>query len=107
MRSKLNNILSFRNTHLRMFFVSALIPLLALFLVLSSYYTNLSLESHKTSTSDTLNTAVSVINSNLFELENISFTPYLYSDIEQTMIYMKTAICAPMRTLSISEYRLL
>lgn len=95
MRSKLNNILSFRNTHLRMFFVSALIPLLALFLVLSSYYTNLSLESHKTSTSDTLNTAVSVINSNLFELENISFTPYLYSDIEQTMIYMKNGYLRP------------
>lgn len=95
MKSKLNSILSFRHTHLRMFFVSALIPIIALFVVLSLYYTNLTLESNRTSVSDMLDTAVSMVGSHMSEQESISFTPYLYSDIEQTMIYMKNGYLKP------------
>ncbi|MBQ7801457.1 MAG: histidine kinase [Oscillospiraceae bacterium] len=78
----------FRHVHLRQFLISAVVPILVLSIILSSYYLSQSLNIHKTSSSDMMDTAASVLTSDLSEIEQISFTPYLYSDIEQIMIYM-------------------
>ena len=88
MQRKKRSLLGFRHVHLRHFLISAVVPILVLSIILSAYYLNQSLDVHKTSSSDMMDTAASVLASDLSEIEQISFTPYLYSDIEQIMIYM-------------------
>ncbi len=88
MKSDRHAIHGVQRMYFRKFFVSALIPIIVLSVSLSLDYIHRSLDFHKDSVSDVLNTSVSMVEKNFSELETISFTPYLYGDIEQAIRYM-------------------
>lgn len=95
MGSNLSNFLNFRHAHMRSFLISVLLPIIALFVILSGYYMKQSLEYRRVSDSDVMDTAASVISSNFAEMERTSFTPYLYQDVAQAMIYIRNGFMRP------------
>ncbi|MEQ2443071.1 histidine kinase [Pseudoflavonifractor sp. CLA-AP-H29] len=80
---------SFRNISLRHFIISSMLPILALFCALSFYYNWKALEFNKDVYAGALDAGASALNMSFAELEQISFTPYLYTDISRMMTYMK------------------
>lgn len=80
---------SFRNISLRHFIISSVLPILALFCALSFYYNWKALEFNKDVYAGALDAGASALNMSFAELEQISFTPYLYNDISRMMTYMK------------------
>lgn len=80
---------SFRSISLRHFIISSMLPILALFCALSFYYNWKALEFNKDVYAGALDAGSSALNMSFAELEQISFTPYLYNDISRMMTYMK------------------
>ena len=95
MSHNLSDFFSFRHAHMRSFLISVLLPIMALFVILSGYYMEQSLKHRRISDSDVMDTAASVISANFAELEQTSFTPYLYSDVSQAMIYIRNGFMHP------------
>lgn len=81
--------LNFRHTSMRNFFISTIIPILLVFILLSIYYNRQASESAENIFSGTLESASTSLEIYFEELNQISFTPYLYKDILKTMLYMK------------------
>ncbi len=80
---------SFRSISLRHFIISSMLPILALFCALSFYYNWKALEFNNDVYAGALDAGSSALNMSFAELEQISFTPYLYNDISRMMTYMK------------------
>lgn len=91
MRNKIN----FGSISLRHFLVSTVIPILVLFLALSWYDTRQTFFFTQEVYSGTLETSAGTLTSSFAELEQISFTPYLYKDISQAMLYMYDGFFSP------------
>ena len=81
--------LNFRHTSMRNFFISTIIPILLVFIVLSIYYNNQASQSAENIFKGTLKSASTSLEIYFEDLNQISFTPYLYEDILETMFYMK------------------
>ncbi len=86
---------SFGRTYLRYFLISAVLPILAIFLILSFYYNVQSTRNALKVFDGTMSATVESVESGLADLEQISFTPYLYRDMLATMIYMKGGYLNP------------
>lgn len=95
MGHNLSDFLNFRRAHMRSFLISVLLPNIALFVILSGYYMEQSLQHRRISDSDVMDTAASVISANFAEMEQTSFTPYLYSDVSKAMIYIRNGFMRP------------
>ena len=80
--------LSFQNTFLRQFIFSALIPLIALSIALSAYYSSSASQYSSSLYSSMLETTANAMAHSFNELTDISFTPYLYKAAESTVTYM-------------------
>lgn len=80
--------LSFQNTFLRQFIFSALIPLIALSIALSAYYSSSASQYSSSLYSSMLETTANAMAHSFNELSDISFTPYLYKAAESTVTYM-------------------
>lgn len=84
---------SFTRTFLRQFFFSALLPLIGLSAALSIYYSRTAFDFNATLYSSMLDTAAGAMADSFNELEQISFTPYLYKEASLTVSYMHNGFC--------------
>ena len=84
---------SFTRTFLRQFFFSALLPLIGLSAALSIYYSRSAFDFNATLYSSMLDTAAGAMADSFNELEQISFTPYLYKEASLTVSYMHNGFC--------------
>lgn len=91
----MRNKISFGSISLRHFLVSTVIPILILFLSLSWYDTRQAFFFTQEVYAGTLETSAGTLNASFSELEEISFTPYLYKDILQAMLYMYDGFLSP------------
>ena len=87
--------LSFRRTYLRQFFFSALLPLIGLSLILSTYYSSKAFDFNASLYDSMLDTAANAMSASFSELEQISFTPYLYTEAAATVNFMHNGYCRP------------
>lgn len=84
---------SYSRMMFRQFFFSALLPLVGLSLVLSSYYCQRVFDFNSSLYSSMLDTATSAMSDSFNELSQISFTPYLYKEVSTTINYMYNGFC--------------
>lgn len=72
-----------------LFTVSLIFPVLLIFGIFTFYYNNESFENNQRYVTNTLNSMSKNIEISFNELEQVSFTPYLYKDVLGYMIYLK------------------
>lgn len=89
---------NFRNTYLRQFFFSALLPLIGLSLILSAYYSRKAFDFNTSLYDSMLDTAANAMSSSFSELEQISFSPYLYTEVSTMVNFMHNGYCRPDKT---------
>lgn len=94
MKGKIN----FKNISLRLFLVSIVLPLLLLFLILSWHDTRRFFSFTQEIYSGALETSAGTLSASFSELESISFTPYLYKEVSQAMLYMYDGFLLPGQT---------
>lgn len=87
--------INFRSISLRHFLVSTVIPIMVLFLALSWHDTRQFFSFTQDVYNGALETGAGTLTASFAELESISFTPYLYKDISQTMLYMNNGFLRP------------
>lgn len=87
--------ISFRSISLKQFLISTVLPILVLFLALTWYDTRQSFRYTQEVYSGTLATGAGALESSFSELEQISFTPFLYSDVLETMLMMHNGFLLP------------
>lgn len=90
--------INFKNISLRLFLVSIVLPLLLLFLILSWHDTRRFFSFTQEIYSGALETSAGTLNASFSELESISFTPYLYKEVSQAMLYMYDGFMLPGQT---------
>ena len=93
---------NFRNTYLRQFFLSAMLPLIGLSLILSAYYSRKAFDFNASLYDSMLDTAANAMSASFSELESISFTPYLYTEVANMVNFMHNGYCRP--DVSAPEY---
>ena len=94
--------LNFRNTYLRQFYLSALLPLIGLSLILSAYYSRKAFDFNASLYDSMLDTAANAMSASFSELEQISFSPYLYTEVANMVNFMHNGYCRP--DVSAPEY---
>ena len=86
---------NFRNTYLRQYYLSALLPLIGLSLILSAYYSRKAFDFNDSLYDSMLDTAANAMSASLSELEQISFSPYLYTEVANMVSLMHNGYCRP------------
>ena len=84
--------LNFRHTYLRCFLISAVVPILAIFVILSLYYDREAVSFSREVLAGAMDAGENALETSFAEIEQISFTPYLYKEVSQTMTYMKNGV---------------
>ena len=87
--------LNFRHTYLRCFLISAVVPILAIFVILSLYYDREAVSFSREVLAGAMDAGKNALETSFAEIEQISFTPYLYKEVSQTMTYMKNGFLRP------------
>lgn len=86
---------NFRNTYLRQYYLSSLLPLIGLSLILSAYYSQRAFDFNATLYDSMLDTAANAMSASFSELEQISFSPYLYTEVANMVSFMHNGYCRP------------